>query len=734
MNRIIKNALAALLLFTACLAQAQILNESFDGVVFPPAGWGNVRVSGTVTPGTWDGVTSGTNPTCSPHSGSGMAYYNAYSWSGGTAADLSTPVLDFSSGTFAVSFWMYRDVGWSDRYDSVAVYVNTTTTSAGGTRLGVINRAKNLPPVVSTADGWYQYTFNIPGAYNTATNHLIFKGTSGFGNRIFVDDITVYSLNAPANPTAVSANDSSICNGSPVKLYAAGIEGTVYWYSGSCGGALVGTGDSIFVVPAQTTTYYARNYNGRFSPGCAQLTVTVGSAVSATVNQTICANTTYTLPDGSLADSTGTYIVTIPSANGCDSTITTNLTELPALTGNISTAICSGSIYDFNGQQITQQGTYYDTLTSAGGCDSVVRLNLSLLAPVTTTLNEAICAGGNYNFNGQAITAAGIYYDTLTAANGCDSIITLNLAVNNQLSSTYTQSICYGDSVLFGAAYYLQSGAYSDTLTSVGGCDSIVTLQLTVGGPIASSYTQSLCYGDSILFKDGYLTQSGTYTDTLASAAGCDSVVTLVLSVASQITSTVGQSICHGDSVLFNGNYYSIAGNFSDTLTSVAGCDSIVTLALTYYITDSAIITQNGFSLSVNTFNSYQWYLNGAPIQGATSQSYTATANGLYSVAGVDANGCNSESVQVVVAGVGIVPAADVAIRIYPNPVSEMLQFYNLPAGQIINAEVYNVAGQRVLQQQLSGNSLFIQVLAPGFYTLQITGTTFNGRYTFIKE
>ncbi len=125
----------ALTLFLICVSltlQAQILTESFDGTTFPPTNWTNVQISGAANPGTWQRVVTGTNPTCAPHTGAGMAYYNSYSWSGGNAADLSTPVLDFSAGAFAVSFWMYRDAGQPTKNDSVAVYVNTVGASAGG--------------------------------------------------------------------------------------------------------------------------------------------------------------------------------------------------------------------------------------------------------------------------------------------------------------------------------------------------------------------------------------------------------------------------------------------------------------------------------------------------------------------------------------------------------------------------------------------------------------------------
>jgi hypothetical protein len=78
------------------------------------------------------------------------------------------------------------------------------------------------------------------------------------------------------NPTGITATFPSICSGSSTQLTASGAQGTVYWYTASCGGTSVTTGNPITVSPTGTTTYYARNYEGgNFSAGCAQITITV---------------------------------------------------------------------------------------------------------------------------------------------------------------------------------------------------------------------------------------------------------------------------------------------------------------------------------------------------------------------------------------------------------------------------------------------------------------------------
>ena len=171
-------------------------SESFDGTTFAPGGWLNVKTAGTGTPGIWDRQTSGTYPTCSPHSGAAMARYNCFSLSSGTKGELITPALAIPDGEdYRVKFWMYRDSGYSSNYDLVNVYVNDSATSSGGTLLGTINRYMGFDPVELTA-GWYEYTFSFTGT--TVNRHIIFEAVSAYGNNIFIDDVTVELI--PAVP------------------------------------------------------------------------------------------------------------------------------------------------------------------------------------------------------------------------------------------------------------------------------------------------------------------------------------------------------------------------------------------------------------------------------------------------------------------------------------------------------------------------------------------------------
>lgn len=239
-------------LFITGFIQAQVLTQSFDDTTFPPTGWTNVQVAGTGTTSTWNQTATGTYPTCTPHTGAGMARYNSFSFSSGKMADLSTSILDLTTGgPHRITFWMYRDNGYLSNADMVEVYVNTSQASSGGTLVGTVNRSINLSPVVS-ATGWYQYIFNIPATFNSATNYVIFKAISAYGNNMFIDDVVVESSPACPNPTALSA--SGITNTGATLNWTAGLSETEWNVEYGINGFTLGSGTQLNALTTNSTT------------------------------------------------------------------------------------------------------------------------------------------------------------------------------------------------------------------------------------------------------------------------------------------------------------------------------------------------------------------------------------------------------------------------------------------------------------------------------------------------
>ena len=155
-------------------------------------------------------------------------------------------------------------------------------------------------------------------------------------------------------------------------------------------------------------------------------------------------------------------------------------------------------------------------------------------------------------FAGNNITTSGTYYDTILNAAGCDSVVTLNLTIHNSIATNDSKVAC--DSTIWNENVYTTTGIYVDTLQTVHGCDSVVTMDLTINNGFYTEESITAC--DSMTWNNGITyTQSGIYYDSLQTIAGCDSVLMLDLTINPSPAfafskDTIGA--CGGDSVLLD--------------------------------------------------------------------------------------------------------------------------------------------------------------------------------------
>ena len=151
------------------------------------------------------------------------------------------------------------------------------------------------------------------------------------------------------------------------------------------------------------------------------------------IHHAICEGSAYT-ENGFNASEAGTYTQNLQTINGCDSIVTLTLTVNPVESTNLTAAICEGSAYTENGFNVSEAGTYTQNLQTVNGCDSIVTLNLTVNPAYNITIDASINEGETYEENGFSESEAGTYVHTLQAENGCDSVITLNLTVNSSSS------------------------------------------------------------------------------------------------------------------------------------------------------------------------------------------------------------------------------------------------------------------------------------------------------------
>ncbi|MBC9812686.1 T9SS type A sorting domain-containing protein [Crocinitomicaceae bacterium CZZ-1] len=264
------------------------------------------------------------------------------------------------------------------------------------------------------------------------------------------------------------------------------------------------------------------------------------------------------------------------------------------------------------------------------------------------------------------------------------------------------------------------------TLQSALGCDSVVTLNLTIGHPATATDVRTICEGSSLQWIDGntYTAENNSATHTLTTPAGCDSVVTLNLTVLPNATGTDVRTAC-GSFTWINGQTYTQSNTTATfALTSSNGCDSIVHLSLTIHPLPTPTISQSGITLSTQLFSSYQWKRNGNPVPGATSQTYTPTQSGNYTVTVTNSNGCTgTSSVQnVTVSNVGIKENEKQVVTLFPNPAKNYVTISGAPLDAVV--AVMDLTGKRLFETRIVAAETVINTekLTNGVYFITIDG------------
>ena len=178
--------------------------------------------------------------------------------------------------------------------------------------------------------------------------------------------------------------------------------------------------------------------------------------------------------------------------------------------------------------------------------DDCIEVTITAASPLTEYF-PIICEGETYAVGDSLLSDPGNYLFSFTNDAGCDSLVSIHLAVFPHVQDTLTTSICKGDAVQIGTRQYDQTGYYVDTLQTYVGCDSVVHLFLEVIEPVLDTLSLVICNGDSVSVGNRIFSTADTYDLFLTSAANCDSILTLHLSVLNPTAAITGADIRNCD-------------------------------------------------------------------------------------------------------------------------------------------------------------------------------------------
>lgn len=399
---------------------------------------------------------------------------------------------------------------------------------------------------------------------------------------------------------------------------------------------------------------------------------------------TDCSNPTAT------PDVTTTYIVVGTTVDSCTSADTVTITVL----SNINTAeiieICEGDTVVVFGDEVVAAGVFSATFTSQSGCDSIHTITVNVLPGEDTSEEIGICEGETIMVFGNPVSTAGSFSETFTGTNGCDSTHTIDVEVFPNYALIEDAQICEGDTVFIFGTPITTAGEFSDTLMTVNGCDSILTVNLVVLPNVETSENISICFGTTTDIFGMQIGVAGAYDQTFTASNGCDSTHTIVLEIYDEIvisTMTTDAScfgLADGTATATatggtggfsyewsNGDVGEIAtalgqGDHMVTVTDMTGCMATATVTINEPAAVEAVAT--GVNVSCTELGSVSVSANGGTgaytyewSTGDTTQEVEDLQAGIYTVVVSDANNCTAES-TVEITG-ALAPIIDITVN-----------------------------------------------------------------------
>ncbi|MCW5908169.1 MAG: hypothetical protein KIS94_09940, partial [Chitinophagales bacterium] len=513
--------------------------------------------------------------------------------------------------------WTIRTSAANNIWNSVA-YGNGLFVAVSSTGTG--NRVMTSPDGIT-------WTIRTSAANNTWNSVTYGKGvfvavsSSGIGNRVMTspDGITWTSQTSAADN---AWNSVAYGNGMFVAVASGGTNrvmiskcqpAPIYDVITACNSYTWINGVT-YTASNNTATYTLTNQAGCDSVVTLNLTINNNTGV-----QTVTACDSYTWIDGNTyTSSNNSATFTLTNQAGCDSVVTLNLTINHSNTGTDVITACDSYTWIDGNTYTSSNNSATFTLTNQAGCDSVVTLNLTINHSNTGT--DVITACDSYTWiDGNTYTSSNNTATfILTNQAGCDSVVTLNLTINHSNTETDVITACDSYTWIDGNTYTSSNNTATFTLTNQAGCDSVVTLNLTINHSNTGTDVITAC--DSYTWIDGntYTSGNNTATFTLTNQAGCDSVVTLHLTINHSNTGTDVITACDSY-VWIDGNTYTSSSNTATfTLTNQAGCDSVVTLNLT-------INHSNTGTDVITACDSYVWIDGNAYTSSNNTATFTLT-------------------------------------------------------------------------------------------------------------
>ncbi len=483
---------------------------------------------------------------------------------------------------------------------STVIYGGTSTLTANAGATGTFNFHWEPANMVVNANA--QTTQTVP---LQATQTYTVTVTNPQGGCSSTAQVTV-SMEGSNMTAMASADQYELCEGESTTLHAQPSGGTGnYTFNWTPANTL---SDATIQNPVATPPVGETTYTCAVSDGITNQNVSVTIMVHPNeveeVEHTICENDIYDFY-GENVQTPGVYEHHTQTEFGCDKLIRLHLYNWDTYETPITDHFCQGEHYMFYDQAISTSGIYYHTLESTHGCDSVIKLNLIQDPSYEVELWESTCEGGaGYYYVGEYLQPSPYpYIYVFESVLGCDSVVSLHIEEAEYNSKTYNVSLCatqytWGSN---GTTYY-ESGVYYDTLSFPNACDSTLVLNLELRPSYDIDVYETSC--DSYRWKndtynvDMTFDESTVYTHHYVNDYGCESEATLYLTINDHdehVFTVSNEENCdsyywdpQGHEILYTDHEdleYNMSGTYHRTYKNSHDCDSLVTMNVQFEYT-----------------------------------------------------------------------------------------------------------------------------------------------------
>ncbi len=401
------------------------------------------------------------------------------------------------------------------------------TVTGRGVCWGTTSNPTISGSVTADGSGTGLFTSSLTGLNPGTLYYLRAYATSsmgtGYGNQVTFATI-------PSDPSSATATATAIFIGSSTDLSATGAQGTIQWYTGSCGGTLAGSGNPLTISPSTTTAYYARNFaNGVYSSGCASITITVNK-YDQTITFVPIPAKTYGEADFSPASASSGLAVSYSSSNAAVANIIAGKVHIVGVGSSDITVVQAGNATYNPAISATQ------TLSVSKAALTVTANNKSKTFGESDPVLDYTVTGTLFNGDSYS-SVTGV---TLSTATGASASFGTH-AITAASGSSDNYDVNYADGTLTVSKAAALTVTANDKGKVYGASDPI--LDYTPSGTLYYSDTYSVISGVSLNTETGALASFGTHTITATSGSADNYNVnhtdgTLTVSKAAALTVT----------------------------------------------------------------------------------------------------------------------------------------------------------------------------------------------------